>query len=67
MKIPKSWTFKDNQAAKKFDSHVREQLPWYNILTNLVAIAAKHYMPEMALDMILAQAQATSAMYLKIL
>ena len=46
MKIPKSWTFKDNQVAKKFDSHVREQLPWYNILTNLVAIVAKHYMPE---------------------
>ena len=42
MKIPKSWTFKDNQVAKKFDSHVREQLPWYNILTNLVAIVAKH-------------------------
>lgn len=37
MIVPESWTFKDASVAQHFDSHVREQLPWYDSATNLVA------------------------------
>lgn len=40
------WTFKDPQIAAHFDSHVREQLPWYDIATGLVAHVGRHYMTE---------------------
>lgn len=46
MKIPKQWTFKTEEVAKGFDDHVREQLPWYDLATGIVAHAAKHYIPE---------------------
>tara|TARA_R110000803_G_scaffold32247_5_gene71237 strand:- start:1241 stop:1900 length:660 start_codon:yes stop_codon:yes gene_type:complete len=39
MKIPSSWTFKSKEVAKNFDSHVREQLPWYNLATFI----CRHY------------------------
>lgn len=46
MQIPESWTFKSDDVAQHFDMHVREQLPWYDNLTSLVAVLAKHYLPE---------------------
>ena len=46
MKIPSIWTFKDNEVASKFDTHVREQLPWYDLATNMVSHIAKHYIPD---------------------
>ena len=46
MQIPESWTFKSDEVAQHFDMHVREQLPWYDNLTSLVAVLAKHYLPE---------------------
>lgn len=46
MNIPKSWTFKQEEVAKSFDNHVREQLPWYEILSNLISLVAKHYLPD---------------------
>lgn len=49
MEIPESWTFKKDDVAKDFDQHVREQLPWYDVVTELVTIVAKHYLPEGAL------------------
>lgn len=45
MKIPNDWTFKNREIAKGFDTHVREQLPWYDLATNAVAHFAKHYIP----------------------
>ena len=45
MQIPDSWTFKTDEVAQGFDSHVREQLPWYDALTQLVAMIARHYLP----------------------
>ena len=38
MEIPKlgQWTFESENIAKSFDAHVREQLPFYDIVTNAV-------------------------------
>ena len=44
--IPDHWTFEDDNVAEHFDDHVREQLPWYDLITNAVAIVARQYIPE---------------------
>ena len=44
--IPKDWTFKDASVAKRFDAHVRETLPWYDLATHGVAHLAAAYLPE---------------------
>ena len=41
--IPERWTFHDEGVAGIFDTHVREQLPWYDVATNAVAQIARHY------------------------
>lgn len=46
MIIPPEWTFKNVAVASEFDSHVREQLPWYDLVTSAVAHIARHYLPE---------------------
>lgn len=46
MKIPTNWTFQNKEVAEGFDSHVREQLPWYDLATFSVAHIARHYIPE---------------------
>jgi tRNA (cmo5U34)-methyltransferase len=43
MKIPTDWTFKSVEIADGFDRHVREQLPWYDLMTGAVAHIARHY------------------------
>lgn len=45
MKIPDEWTFSNEDVAGSFDQHVREQLPWYDLLTAAVAHIARHYIP----------------------
>ena len=45
MDIPDNWTFKADEVAAAFDEHVREQLPWYELATGVVAHAARHYIP----------------------
>lgn len=45
MPIPERWTFKDEEVARGFDDHVREQLPWYDLATRVVAHIAEHYVP----------------------
>lgn len=45
MKIPEAWTFEDAGVAAEFDQHVREQLPWYDLVTSAVAQIARHYIP----------------------
>lgn len=40
-----AWSFKNEQVAKFFDRHVREQLPWYDIATGIVSHVARHYIP----------------------
>ena len=45
MDIPESWTFKSKEVADNFDSHVREQLPWYDLATGAVEHIARQYLP----------------------
>ena len=44
--IPTDWTFKNRNVAENFDSHVREQLPFYDLLTGITAHIGRHYIPE---------------------
>jgi tRNA (cmo5U34)-methyltransferase len=44
--VPEEWTFKSEHVAKHFDAHVREQLPWYELATGIVAHVARQYLPE---------------------
>ena len=46
MKIPTDWTFKSADVAGGFDQHVREQLPWYDLMGGAVAHIARHYIPD---------------------
>src|SRR5882672_1662700 len=47
LNIPKGdWTFKNSNVAANFDSHVREQLPWYDLATGVVAHVGRHYLPK---------------------
>ena len=46
MKIPTNWTFKTKEVASSFDSHVREQLPWYDLATGIVVNVARQFIPE---------------------
>ena len=46
MLIPTDWTFKNAEVAAGFDQHVREQLPWYDLITGLVTHIVRHYLPE---------------------
>ncbi len=43
--VPAEWTFKSKAVAAAFDSHVREQLPWYDIATGIVSHLARSYVP----------------------
>jgi tRNA (cmo5U34)-methyltransferase len=46
MHIPQQWTFRDKDVAAHFDQHVREQLPWYDLATNIAAHVGRHYLCE---------------------
>jgi len=46
MKIPEKWTFKNSEVAENFDSHVNEQLPWYDLATKSVGFICENYIPE---------------------
>jgi len=41
-----SWTFETPEIAAGFDAHVREQLPWYDMVTDAVVYIARNYMPK---------------------
>ena len=43
----KDWTFNEEHIAKAFDNHVREQLPWYDLVSkNILEPVARHYIPQ---------------------
>jgi len=46
MKIPREWTFENTSVASSFDTHVREQLPWYDMVTGAIAHIARHFIPK---------------------
>jgi tRNA (cmo5U34)-methyltransferase len=41
-----SWTFDTPEIANTFDSHVREQLPWYDMVTDAVVYIVRNYLTE---------------------
>lgn len=46
MKVPQDWTFKSVEVAAGFDNHVREQLPWYELMAWATAHFVRHYLPQ---------------------
>lgn len=44
--MPERWTFKSSKVASHFESHVREQLPWYDLATKAVEHIGRHYIPK---------------------
>lgn len=48
LEIPQDgkWTFKSDEVARKFDQHVRDTLPWYDLATGVVAHFVRAYLPE---------------------
>ncbi len=45
MQVPQDWTFKSVEVASGFDNHVREQLPWYELMAGATAHFVRHYLP----------------------
>lgn len=43
MEIPEHWTFKSRAVADDFDAHVREQLPWYDLVTAGIVQIGRHF------------------------
>ena len=43
--IPREWTFESAAIASGFNAHVREQLPWYDMVTGAITHIARHYIP----------------------
>ena len=41
-----SWTFETPEIAAGFDAHVREQLPWYDMVTDAVVYIVRNYLTE---------------------
>jgi tRNA (cmo5U34)-methyltransferase len=42
----KSWTFETKEIAENFDAHVREQLPWYEMVTDAVCYIVRNYLSQ---------------------
>ena len=40
------WTFSEQGIANAFDSHVREQLPWYDLTSRAIKDFANHYITQ---------------------
>ena len=45
MEIPQNWTFERQDIAKEFNRHVREQLPWYDLVSDAIIHFVRHYAP----------------------
>lgn len=46
MNIPDNWTFHVPEVANRFEEHVREQLPWYDMVTDAVVYIVRNYLTE---------------------
>lgn len=46
VEVADTWTFKTESVAAGFDGHVREQLPWYDLVTEAIVQIGRHYIPE---------------------
>ena len=45
MNLGKTWTFDKKEVAERFNSHVRGQLPWYDLVISSLKMLAAHYLP----------------------
>lgn len=45
VKIGSSFDFDTESVADGFNAHVREQLPWYELVTHAIVQIARHYIP----------------------
>jgi tRNA (cmo5U34)-methyltransferase len=45
VRIDDTWTFESASVAEGFGAHVREQLPWYDLVTSAIVQIARHYIP----------------------
>ena len=43
--IPENWTFNEKTIAENFDNHVREQLPWYDLVYDAIEHIVRGYLP----------------------
>lgn len=46
MNIPEHWTFHSPEVANRFEEHVREQLPWYDMVADAVAYIVRNYLTQ---------------------
>jgi tRNA (cmo5U34)-methyltransferase len=46
IEIPDNWTFKKEEVANNFDDHVREQLPWYDLIYEAINHIVRAYLPD---------------------
>lgn len=46
VEVDDTWTFKSTSVADGFNHHVREQLPWYDIVTSAIVQIGRHYIPQ---------------------
>ncbi len=44
--IPEKWSFDAEGVADNFNQHVREQLPWYDMMWDAVDMLLRHYVSE---------------------
>jgi tRNA (cmo5U34)-methyltransferase len=45
MKIPENFNFNNSDIVKNFDSHVRSQLPWYDLILDAIEHIVINYLP----------------------
>lgn len=45
LEIDDTFTFRSDSVVHGFSEHVREQLPWYDLVTQAVAQIARHFIP----------------------
>lgn len=45
LQIDPTFTFRSDSVVHGFSEHVREQLPWYDLVTQAVAQIARHFIP----------------------
>lgn len=46
VEVDSTWTFQSDSVAEGFDKHVREQLPWYETVTDALVQIGRHYIGE---------------------
>jgi hypothetical protein len=51
----KDWKFEGDMVGKAFNNHIRQQLPFYDLLTQSVVFLVKSYLPQGGLVRVLTE------------